>query len=117
MSIHTQKFKLEYFVVITGITQHRDSSRQISYEIKLYMENLIPTNNENQEMFFQKIIVQRHNKTIRQYSKPLKVRKKYGNFLESTEYLNTETENTSNCGNRIIALSCPSASCSFRPCN
>ena len=75
MSIHTQKFKLGYSVVITGITQHRDSSRQISYEIKLYMENL-PTNNENQEVFFQKIIVQRHNKTVREYSKPLKVRKK-----------------------------------------
>ena len=38
------------------------------------MENLIPTNNENQEVFSQKIIVQRHNKTICEYSKPLKIR-------------------------------------------
>ena len=44
------------------------------FPIKLYMENLIPTNNENQEVFSQKIIVQRHNKTICEYSKPLKIR-------------------------------------------
>lgn len=29
----------------------------------------------------------------------------------------TKTENTSNCGNRTIALSCPSSSCSFGPCH
>lgn len=59
VSVHyTPKFKLGYGILLSLQVslniEIRASSRQISYKIKSYIENLIPTNYENQEVFFQK---------------------------------------------------------------